>query len=182
MCLLWLYLGNEPKKHIIMKTLLLSVVVFFVLLKMYGYVARLFKKSYNSLEEFFTIDIRNAKSYNARIMEEDEERNLCRYSVDLQQFPQMGVLDSLEIVEHDGGSCNLIFRGKAEMTSAIIDFIGYCFEHYGADQFGKGRYDISGEFKDFKYGTFSRTWKDVNIYTEDGWLYIVLFGISQNKD
>ena len=136
-------------------------------------------KSYNSIEDFFSIDIHNVGIYGKSLIDEDKDRGVAHYDIYLPNL-QMGMFNQIEMIEFaNSNSWNLHFIGiMPQITKDLIDFINFMAEKEGLDQFKKCRFS-SNEIRDIKIGTFSRTWRKVNIYMEDDVFHILLFDVKQ---
>lgn len=136
-------------------------------------------KSYNSIEDFFSIDIHNVGEYGKTLIDEDKDRGIAHYDIYLPNV-QMGMFNQIEMIEFaNSNSWNLHFIGiSSQITKELIDFINFMLEKEGLDQFKKGRFS-SNELRNIKIGTFSRVWRMVNIYMEDDVFHILLFDVKQ---
>lgn len=68
-------------------------------------------KTYNSIEDFFSIYIHNVGKYGKTLIDEDKDRGVAHYDIYLPNL-QMGMFNQIEMIEFaNSNSWNLHFIG-----------------------------------------------------------------------
>lgn len=144
-----------------------------------------FEKEINrktDINDFFKIDIYNLKNHNPIFI--DEETILCdilirNYRIKLTEL-ELGVFYQVEYAEHVScNDCTLTFHGlKRSITSELKDFINFCFEKYGYDDFGNGII-TKEDYINAANSSFIRSWEDITIENSSYMFNLHIRGVKQ---
>ena len=160
-------------------------------------------KKYNSIDDFFKIDIRDIFKYHPKFSYEKENEYIKKvngeierdgykvednykvidkyYDLRLEEL-ELGTFYKIEILQSHNDSYWLTFEGRDNMlTQELYDFVNFCFEEYGFDDMGKGKIEES-DWALIASNRFIRMWDNILLSMDDGFMTLRIYVDNSNDD